>query len=68
MAKGIKKYDATKFLQGRPLKSVKDAELDGLADGVDTFTDSEIVQFDAIAPTDDDIQDELNLMGTFLND
>lgn len=68
MARGIKKYDATKFLQGRPLKSVKDAELDGLADGVDTFTDSEIVQFDAIAPTDDDIQDELNLMGTFLND
>jgi hypothetical protein len=68
MARGIKKYDATKFLQGRPSKSVKDAELDGLADGVDTFTDSEIVQFDAIAPTDDDIQDELNLMGTFLND
>jgi hypothetical protein len=68
MARGIKKYDATKFLQGRPLKSVKDAELDGLADGVDTFTDSEIVQFDAIAPTDDDIQDELSLMGTFLND
>jgi hypothetical protein len=68
MARGIKKFDATKFLQGRPLKSVKDAELDGLADGVDTFTDSEIVQFDAIAPTDDDIQDELNLMGTFLND
>jgi hypothetical protein len=67
MAKGIKKFDATKFLQGRP-KSVKAAELDGLADGVDTFTDSEIVQFDAIAPTDDDIQDELNLMGTFLND
>jgi hypothetical protein len=68
MARGIKKYDATKFLQGRPLKSVKDAELDGLADGVDTFSDSEIVQFDAIAPTDDDIQDELSLMGTFLND
>ena len=68
MARGIKKFDATKFLQGRPLKSVKDAELDGLADGVDTFSDDEIVQFDAIAPTDDDIQDELNLMGTFLND
>ena len=50
------------------MKSVKAAELDGLTDGVDTFTDSQIVQFDAIAPTDDDIQDELSLMGTFLND
>ena len=68
MARGVKKFDATKFLRGRPLKSVKAAELDGLAEGVDTFTDREIVQFDAIAPTDDDIQDELNLMGTFLND
>ena len=44
-------------------QKVKDDFLD---DGVDTFSDEEIVHYDAIPPTDDDIQDELDLMGTYI--
>tara|TARA_B100001093_G_C26606542_1_gene918302 strand:+ start:142 stop:315 length:174 start_codon:yes stop_codon:yes gene_type:complete len=34
----------------------------------DGISDDEIVNFEAIAPTYDDINEELELMGTFLND
>ena len=34
--------------------------------GSKLYIDEGVIAFDALPPTDDDIQDELNLMGTFI--
>ena len=65
MAKGIKKYDATKFLHDPKQGKIPEDDFFG---SVGNITDNDIVNHEAIAPNEDDINEELGLMGTFLND
>lgn len=53
-----------KVKEARETKKINN-ELMASEDGI---SDDEIVNFEAIAPTYDDINEELGLMGTFLND